>query len=237
MVGWFSWNALLGVTLAGFALMVYLRSRSLIQLVISFFNLPLWWVLFIGQIDGFVTAGLLGLPWTIPILLIKPHLTLFAIFSRRQYVLVLFILVLFSFAIYGFWPSNYFSLLGLPNVNHEPQNIPFGVWGIPLALVGLWFSRGDPDMMMLAGLPALPYVIPYHFLPVTPAIARLKPWSAILAVTFSWMTLLSNWFGPWAWKLAWVMIAWLWLNLAIQRYPYFVLFRNIAPWFSYQPPE
>jgi len=227
-----TWNSLLGITLAGFSLMVYLRSRHLFSAAVSCFSLPLLWILFLGQLDGIVTAALLGLPYTIPIVLLKPHLGLFAILSRRNYAFFLAAFLLISFLIYGFWPgSTYATALqtsGLPSAN---QNIPLGIGWIPIALIGLWFSRGDMDMMMLSGSVALPYVIPYHFLPLTPSIARLRPWAAITAVALSWLPLSANWVGPWGWRLGWIFIFFTWFNLAIQRYPNFIVFRKFSKWF------
>jgi len=226
-----TWSSLLGITLAGFSLMVYLRSRHVLSAAVSFFSLPLLWILFLGQIDGLVTAALLGLPYTIPIILLKPQIGLFAILSRRYYVLFLVVFLLFSFLIYGFWPLSYATALQSTSIPTANQNIPLGIGWIPVALIGLWFSRGDMDMMMLSGSVALPYIIPYHFLPLTPSIARLRPWAAITAVALSWLPLSANWVGPSGWRLGWVFIFFTWINLAVQRYPDFVLFRKYSKWF------
>jgi hypothetical protein len=226
-----TWNSLVGTTLAGFSLMVYLRSRHLLSAAISFFSLPLLWILFLGQVDGIVTAALLGLPYTIPLVLLKPNVGFFALLSRLSYVLFLVVFLLISFLIFGFWPVSYLTALQSPGLPGADQNIPLGIWWIPIALIGLWFSRGDMDMMMLSGLVALPYVIPYHFLPAVPSIARLKPAAAVAAVIFSWLPLSSNWIGPSGWRLGWIFIFFVWLNLAIQRYPRFILFHKYSKWF------
>jgi hypothetical protein len=228
-----TWNKVVGITLAGFILMVYLRGRSLLSTVLSLFNLPLVWILFLGQLDGVITAGLLALPYSLPIVLLKPQVTIFAIFSRRIYAVYFVLFMLASFVTYGLWPISFFRLSESPNLAGADQNISLGLWALPIVLIGLWFSRGDMDMMMLVGLAALPYVIPYHFLPATPSIARLRPWAAVTAVTVSWFPLSANWIGPVGWKLGWVFIVWLWLNLAIQRYPNFVLFRKVSKWFNH----
>jgi hypothetical protein len=98
------------------------------------------------------------------------------------------------------------------------QDISLGLWGIPVALILLGLSAGDMDMLMLAGVIALPYFLTYHLMPVVPAIARLTPWKALVAALLSWLPLLANWLGDWAWYLGWVFVAWMWLNLAVKRY-------------------
>jgi hypothetical protein len=72
---------------------------------------------------------------------------------------------------------------------------------------------------MLSGCFMLSHLIPYNLLPATPAIARLKPLPAILAVLFSWMPLVANRIGPIGWWFGWLFILWLWINLAVMRYP------------------
>ncbi len=52
----------------------------------------------------------------------------------------------------------------------QPQNISLWSWSIPLALILLWLSRGDMDMLMLAGTFVTPHLIPYSYV-VVPAIA------------------------------------------------------------------
>jgi hypothetical protein len=108
------------------------------------------------------------------------------------------------------------------------QNIGLGIYGIPVLLATVWFSRGDPDMLMLSGVFVVTRLIPYHFLPLTPAIARLRPRNALVAFILSWLPLSANWIGPAGWWLGWLFVLWLWLNLAAIRYPanaYLKLFR------------
>jgi hypothetical protein len=108
---------------------------------------------------------------------------------------------------------------GTLTADRASQDISIGLIGIPLSLVLMWFSRGDMDMLMLAGATCVPYLIPYHLMPAAPAIARLKPWKAVVAGLLSWLPLSANWIGPSGWWLGWLFVAWLWLNLAARRYP------------------
>jgi hypothetical protein len=93
-------------------------------------------------------------------------------------------------------------------------------YGLPLALLMFWVSRGDMDMLMLSGAFATVYLLPYNLLPVVPAIARLRPRTAVLAMLFSWLPFSANWLGPRGWWLGWAFIGLLWLSLAAARYPH-----------------
>jgi hypothetical protein len=75
------------------------------------------------------------------------------------------------------------------------------------------------DMLMASGAFILPHLIPYNLLPLTPALARVKPWQAGIAMVLSWLPFSANWIGPSGWMLGWFYVIWLWLCLAAQRYP------------------
>jgi hypothetical protein len=87
-----------------------------------------------------------------------------------------------------------------------------------VALPLFWFSRGDMDMLMVAGAFMTPHLIPYNLMPVAPAIARLRPALAGLTMVCSWLSLSANWLGPAGWWLGWLAVIVLWLGLAYDRY-------------------
>jgi len=218
LVSLLSWPLLIGVTLGGISLAVLKRSIHPVSGIAAFFALPLFWTLFLGQIDGIVTFALLGLPWLTPIALIKPQVTFFAFFARRSYLLGLAICLLASFAIWGLWFIDMFSIWTIHEEGKYVNDITLGFWGIPISLVLLWFSRGDIDMLMAAGVFATPYLLPYNLIPLVPAISRLKPTSAIVASLISWTPFLANWVED-GWYFGWCFVIWLWFQLARDRYP------------------
>lgn len=213
-----NWNLFIGLTIGGFSLLVLSRSRHILSALFSFFCLPFLWIVLIGQIDGIVASGLIALPLTIPIALIKPQITLFALLSRRSWLLWTGLFLLASFLIFGFWPAAMLSVETTQSLSRAEQNIGLGGWWTLLALIGLWLSRGDMDMMMLSGAVAVPYLIPYHLFPTVPAVSRLRPWAALVAALTSWLPLSANWIGPAGWWLGWIYVAWVWGNLAAERY-------------------
>jgi hypothetical protein len=127
--------------------------------------------------------------------------------------------LLVSFAIWGFWPLRMFSVWTVHAEGKYPNDIAIGLIGLPIALVLLWFSRGDVDMLMLAGTFTTPYLLPYNLIVVAPAIARMPPAMALIALVFSWAPMSANWLGPSGWWLGWLFIGWVWLGLAAARYP------------------
>jgi len=214
-----TWPLLIGLTIASFAIAVIKRSVHLTSMIVSFFCLPLLWTLFLGQLEGITLFGLLWMPWLVPFALIKPQLAIFAFGAKKQYLIVAIIFLVLSLIIFGLWPLKTLSVESFYGEGRYQQNIGIGLWGLPFALIAMWISRGDMDMLMLSGCLMLPHLIPYNLLPASPAIARLKPVPAILAALLSWLPLISNKIGPIGWWFGWIFIFWLWSNLAIQRYP------------------
>ena len=219
VIHWLTWPALIGLTLAATCLAILKRSRHPLSLALALLTLPLFWTLFLGQLEGLVVLGLLGLPWLAPLALLKPQVSLFAFGARRSYVLGLFIFLAVSLLIWGLWPARMLSANTYYAEGRYVQDISLGWWGAVVALPLLWLSRGDMDMLMLAGTFMTPHLIPYNLLPVVPAIARLRPGAAALVTLFSWLPLTANWLGPGGWWLGWVFVGFLWLSLAADRYP------------------
>lgn len=218
LVRWLSWPILIGLTLASVSLAIIQRAQNPVSALLAFFTLPLFWVLFLGQLEGITVLGLLGLPWLAPLALIKPVVSIFAAGARPSYLVGVGVTLVVSLLIWGLWPLGTLQALSYYSDGQYPQDIALKWWGVPIACVLLWFSRGDMDMLMLAGCFGVPHLIPYNLLPVVPAIARLKPRSAGIASGLSWLSLSANWLGPYGWWLGWLFVAWLWGELAMQRY-------------------
>ena len=214
-----TWPLLFGLTLAAVALAALKRAVHPLSLMLALLTLPLWWTLFLGQLEGLVTLGLLGLPWLVPLALVKPQVSIFALGARKSYVLAAAIFLGLSLVIWGAWPLRMLATNQYYAEGRYVNDISLGWWGAVVALPLLWYSRGDMDMLMLAGVFITPHLLPYNLLPAVPAIARLRPRSAMLLAIFSWLPLAANWLGPGGWWLGWVFIGMAWLLLAIKRYP------------------
>ena len=202
--------------LSTFSLAVLQRASSFPSTVAAFFNLPLFWTIFLGQLDGLALLGVVGLPWLAPLALIKPQVASFAIVSQHKAVIVAAIFLLLSLLIWGLWPLN---LLTYHADREEwPQDIALGWLGVPLFGFLVWkMPKKDADWWMLAGTTITPFLIPYNLLPVMPAIARLPAKWALAAAIASWLPLAANWIGPFGWRLVWLSIAIIGIGLAVSK--------------------
>jgi hypothetical protein len=213
-----TWPLLVGMTLAALGLAAFLRARRPLNLLFVFLSLPVLWTVFLGQVDGLALLGLLAMPYTPFLVLMKPQVALFACAARKQYLLSILVFFLFSLVVWGPWPQQLFSVWQVHAEGRYANDIALGLWGLPLAAVLAWFSRGDADMLLLAGACCTPYLLPYHLVVAVPALARLSPRAAGLACLLSWLPLSANWLGPGGWWAGWLFVAWVWGCLAWERY-------------------
>ncbi|RME76641.1 MAG: hypothetical protein D6784_05365 [Chloroflexi bacterium] len=220
-VQWLTWPGLVGLNCAGLVMALYQRRASPVRMALPFLSLPALWLLFLGQLDGLVLLGLTGLPWLIPLASLKPQLSFFAFLTHPRRLVWLGVWVGLSIAVWGFWLTDMFSYdrqwQALYTGATQPQNISLWPWGVPLALVLLWHSRGDVDMLMLAGSFVTPHLMPYNYVVVLPALARIPFWLACLLVAISWLPLSANWVGDWGWQLGHLFAGTLWLALYTKR--------------------
>ncbi len=214
-----TWPLLVGLGMAAFSLAAIQRSVHPLSMAAAFFCLPLLWTIFLGQIEGIALLGVIGLPWLAPLALMKPQVTFFAFGAKRIYIAAFLVVMLASFLVFGPWWNTMLSVESFYAEGRYPQNIGLGWWGLPLFLATVWFSRGDIDMLMLSGAFITPHLIPYNLMPLTPAIARLRPPFAILAAILSWLPIVcANAFGNWGWWTGWIFPLFLWILLASRRY-------------------
>jgi hypothetical protein len=212
------WPLFVGLSLAGIAMATLKRSVHVLSAVAVFPSLPVFWTIFLGQLEGLVVVGMLALPWLTPLALIKPQISFFAFGAKRSWIAAFTIWIVISLLIWGFWPARLFAVNSYYAEGRYVQDIAIGWIGIIVALPMFWFSRGDMDMLMIAGAFMTPHLIPYNMLPFAPAIARLKPLPAFAACILSWLPFSANWLGPWGWWLGWLFVLWLWIGLAVKRY-------------------
>jgi hypothetical protein len=215
---WLNWPLLFSVSMASIVLSIVKRSKHVVSSLAAFLALPAFWTIFLGQLEGLVALGLLGLPWLVPLALLKPQVSVFALGAKRSYLVAGVLWLAISLAIWGFWPARMFAVNSYFAEGRYVQDIAIGAAGLFVALPMFWFSRGDMDMLMLSGAFVTLHLIPYNMLPFTFAIARLRPVPAVIACLLSWLPFSANWLGHWAWWLGWLFVIWLWACLATSRY-------------------
>jgi hypothetical protein len=212
-----TWPVLIGLTLTGVSVALVQRQASLLATVLAFLSLPVMWTLFLGQLDGLALLGCIGLPWLVPLALLKPQISVFACLAKKRYLAALVLTIVVSCLVWGPWPIHMLNYRRYYAEGRYPQDISLWPWSIPVGLILLWLSRGDVDMLMLAGSFVTPHVIPYNYIVVVPVMGRVSQRIASLAWLLSWAPLLSNWMGPKYWFLGHLFPIVLWLDLYSQR--------------------
>jgi hypothetical protein len=208
---------LLALTIASYAVATIDNAQDPASAACAFLCLPLWWTLFLGQLEGIAILGLLGMPYLAPLAFVKPQLAVFAAFARRWWLLALFLVGILSVIIWGNWVVDPLRWQYGESEVEWPQEVGLGLWGLPFFALLVWkMPRDDPYWWMLAGAFVTPRLIPYNLLPLMPVIARLPwPWAVAVALT-SWLPLAANWLGSWGWWLAWVSVLVLGVGLGLE---------------------
>lgn len=143
-----------------------------------------WMVFWLGQVDVLTLLGLVTLPFGMPLLLAKLNIGVWALLGSRHDMLWGTGWVLLSFIIWGFWPLTSLRY----SVPADPSNPHPSLMGWPattplILIVGLallLLSNRDPLRLIAAGMFISPYVMPYHFLVLLPAMGRMKLWQQLL---------------------------------------------------------
>lgn len=212
-----NWSLVVALTITALGWATWKRKGTPLTLFFILASLPTMWTLFLGQLDGLALLGLLLMPLGVPLALLKPQLTTFAMFKNRQWFIAAAILGIISVLIWGWWPLNLIARTGSAWKEIQPQDISLFPWSIPFVLPLLWLSRGDDDMLMSAGSLITPLLIPYHFIVVMPSLARLSLRWQIALWILSWLPLSANWIGPLGWRFGNIFSLVLWLGLFYTR--------------------
>lgn len=165
--------------------------RDLWVVALALFTPPIFMVMWDGQIDGLALLGLFGLPWLVPFALVRPHLTIWAILSRRNWTLGAIIFGALTLMVWGWWPANVLGGMEF-NLGH-PMAMGWARLGWPIGVLGivmLIFAGGDMYRLLAAGTVAASYLMPYHFLILLPSMGRVKGWRRIVLWACAWLSLL-----------------------------------------------
>jgi hypothetical protein len=171
----------------------------------------------LGKQPQIGVAMILLLPWVVPVALLKPQLTAFAMLARKNWFIVTLIWLALSLVIWGFWLPNLNARLDPGIKIVQPQDVSLFPWSLLIAVPMLWLARGDAEMLMAAGALAVPTVHPYQYIVLMPALARLPLGLRLLCWLASFLPLTANYFGPHFWLTGNVFPLLLWLCLFWQR--------------------
>ncbi len=158
-----NWPLIFAITVFSVTYRTYRYNRSPIPIALAVLSLPTLWVLFLSNLDGLVLAGLLLLPWGVPLALMKPQLAAFALLAKKNSIIASIVWLLISLIIWGFWPLRFSTILAPEWRVVWANDITLFPWGAIIALPLLWFSRGDEDLLMAAGSFITPNLYPLSF--------------------------------------------------------------------------
>lgn len=181
------------LSLVSVAAITFRQSRwgkldGLFAALLALLSPPVWYLLWDGQIDGLVLLGLLFLPWSIPLVLLRPQIIGWVLITRKRWAFWMLVWLAASFLIWGQWISRAYAL-SAGSVAH-PTAMGWNTLGWPILLVGLgmiFASKGDPWRILAGAFLASPYVQPYHMTMLLPALGRVRGWRRLLLWLGAWV--------------------------------------------------
>lgn len=157
--------------------------------VLAVLTPPVLMLMWIGQIDGMAMWGLMFLPLGMLWALTKPNITVWVLFARWQWIAWAAVLGLVSILIWGWWPGQ--LLAARSECTLHPAAMGWANLGWPVVLAGgllLPFSGRHPLRLMAAGALLMPFLMPYHFLYLLPALGQVRGWKRWLLWLLVWTT-------------------------------------------------
>jgi hypothetical protein len=184
-----------GLTLSSLSVLTYRYARcafpdnrlpAFAALVLVLFNPLPWMMMWLGQVDALVLVGLVMLPFGVPLLLGKPNTGAWAVLNSRRDILWSIGFGILSLILWGLWPLDMLRLAS-PDIYKHPIVMGWGAIHPSLALLGiglLLFTDRDLLRLIAAGSFISPYMMPYHYFVLLPAIGRVSGWRQLVL----WMT-------------------------------------------------
>jgi hypothetical protein len=148
---------------------------------------PVFMLLWEGNIDGLVLFGLVSLPLGVPLVMLKPTIAGWAVLARKRWFLWSIGFGIFTLIAWRLWPL---QMIGIFSTDYlHPMAMGWHNLGWPIGVIGivmLIFSNADPYRLMAAGSFVAPYIMPYHFLVLLPALGRVSGWKRWLMWGWAW---------------------------------------------------
>lgn len=180
-----------GLTLTSLLFSLWTRKAKPVHILAAFSAMPLFWVLWLGQIDTVPLIGLAFLPWGIPIVLLKPQVGAWYVWAwwkmrpdRWKIFLGCLVFAGLTLVIWGWWPGRFTQ----PAAFRTGYDL--SMWHVhwvlgALFLVGALLEK-DPDCAMALGALAAPYIQGASYAMLLPALVRLRGWRLLLVWLTTW---------------------------------------------------
>lgn len=175
-----------------------ITSEALGVVLLTLFTPPVIVLLWVGNIEAVALWGLLFMPAGLALVLLKPHLGVWAVLSRRSWLVWAVLFGLLSLLIWPGWP---FRLLG--SVGERVQHPSAFGWislGWPLIVIGLTLltrTPADALPLMAAGAFLSPFLMPQHFVFLLPALGRVRGWRRLALWAGAWLLAVPLMFDGW----------------------------------------
>jgi hypothetical protein len=159
---------------------------------------PVFILLWVVNIESLALFGSLFLPLGLPLILLKPHVYVWAILSRRKWMIWAAIFGAASLLIWGMWPLHVMESVS-GRIQH-PSAFGWSGVGLPMILIGallLVFTNADPLRLMAAGSFLSPFLMPQHFVLLLPALGRVRGWKRLGLWAGAWLMAMPVMFGEW----------------------------------------
>jgi hypothetical protein len=197
-----------GITIASVSVATYhqgqgqTRGWRLAAVGLALFSFQTILVLWTGHIDGLALLGILALPWLAPLVLMKATFVGFAVLTRKSWFAAAVIFGTISLIVWPGWPQEIVATLPFRNTHPSAAGWQKTGWLPPLAgaVMLLYSKRSDWLQTVAAGSLIYPFVLPYHFLVLLPALG-----------TLSGLALFASWAASWAMAFAAGTGAFYWL--------------------------
>lgn len=212
---------LTGLTLTAVGLSLYLRKAHPWHYIAVYSSMPLFWTLWLGQIDAVPLLGIALLPWGIPLVMMKPQVGFWYVWAwwkmhkdRVWIVLGVLAFLILTLIIWGWWPARF----TLPVPFDSAYDLSGWRISVVLGLVALLGAilENDPDRSMALGALAAPYLQGASYIVLLPALTRLRGWKLLIAWLTSWASLLVLFLGDEVRPIAIIFPITLWILLRLQ---------------------
>ncbi|MBI3244771.1 MAG: hypothetical protein HYZ49_21035 [Chloroflexi bacterium] len=168
-----------------------LTSNALGCVLLALFTPPTMILLWVGNIEAVALWGMLMMPVGIPWVLLKPHLGLWAVLSRRSWIIWAAAFGLLTLVVWQFWPTRVLGSV-TDRIQH-PSAFGWASLGWPMIAIGLTLlaqTPPDPLALMAAGSFLSPFLMPQHFVLLLPALGRVKGTRRLILWAGTWLLLI-----------------------------------------------
>ena len=177
---WMDWRTSLGllnaISIMTVSIATWKNDGKYKEIILALTMPPLWFLMWVGHPDGLVLLGLVT--GIVPLVLMKPILSIFGTLSNRKLFAWSVMLILLSLVI---WPG-WLNSLRFATIGHETA-IGWADSGWFLIILGMFLILGagsDPYRLMAAGCFLTPYLMPYHMVLIIPLIGKARGWRQII---------------------------------------------------------